>query len=91
MLGLAWRPSARRKLLSFIDYISDRDERAADRLLSTIEEAVEFAREFPEAYRHGRRPGTREIVAHPNYIVVYIVHPDSIRVISVLHARQKYP
>jgi toxin ParE1/3/4 len=91
MLGLTWRPSARRKLLHFIDYVSDRDEQAATRLLATIEEAVEFARQFPHAYRIGRKPGTREIVAHPNYIVVYAILPDRIRVISVLHARQKYP
>ena len=91
MRGLTWRPSARRKLLQFIDYISDRDELAASRLLAAVEEAVEFARQFPHAYRAGRKSGTREIVAHPNYIVVYVVEPDRIRVVSVLHARQKYP
>lgn len=91
MLGLIWRPNARRKLLNFIDYVSDRDELAAERLLTLIEEAVEFAREFPEAYRPGRRRGTREIVAHPNYIVVYTVLQGNIQVVAVLHSRQKYP
>jgi len=91
MLGLDWRPGAGRKLLSLIDYVSDRDEFAAERLLQTIEHSIEIARQFPEAYRSGRVPNTREIVAHPNYIVVYTVFADRIRVISVLHARQKYP
>jgi len=56
-----------------------------------ILEAIQAAREHPEMYRPGRLPGTREIVAHPNYVVVYAILPDRIRVLSVLHARQKYP
>ncbi|EHJ93431.1 hypothetical protein KUC_0378 [Vreelandella boliviensis LC1] len=38
----------------------------------------------------GRWPGTREIVAHPNFIVVYQV-ADRIEAISVVHSRQNYP
>ena len=36
-------------------------------------------------------PGCREIVAHPNYIVVYRVGLDCIEVLRVMHARQEYP
>jgi plasmid stabilization system protein ParE len=32
-----------------------------------------------------------EIVAHPNYIVVYQVKADTIDVLRVLHSRQQYP
>lgn len=35
--------------------------------------------------------GTREIVIHPNYIVVYRVELACVRVGGVLHARQEYP
>ena len=38
----------------------------------------------------GRVLGTREIVAHPNYVIVYRVEIDRVRVINVLHARQHY-
>ncbi|WP_354043151.1 type II toxin-antitoxin system RelE/ParE family toxin [Devosia sp. UYZn731] len=37
------------------------------------------------------RCGTRELVVHPNYIVVYRVLTDQIDIVSVLHARQEYP
>lgn len=46
---------------------------------------------MPLAYRPGRVAGTREWVAHPNYIVVYRVGGESIRILNVLHARQEYP
>ena len=35
--------------------------------------------------------GTREIVVHPNYVVVYRVTASAIEVINVLHSRQQYP
>ena len=56
-----------------------------------IEAAVLPAAEHPYLYRTGRVPGTREIVAHPNYIVVYRVTAERIEVVRVLHARQEYP
>ncbi|MED7666620.1 type II toxin-antitoxin system RelE/ParE family toxin [Pseudomonas moraviensis subsp. stanleyae] len=45
---------------------------------------------MPHLYRKGRSPGTREIVVHPNYVVIYEV-TDRIEILSVLHTRQEYP
>ncbi|GBL53588.1 hypothetical protein PCLA_01f0743 [Pseudomonas citronellolis] len=47
--------------------------------------------QHPYLYRHGRVPGTREVVVHPNYILVYRIDAECIEVISVLHSRQEYP
>ena len=41
-------------------------------------------------YRHGRVSGTREMVVHPNYIVVYRV-THVVEILNVLHSRQEYP
>uniref|UniRef100_UPI000AFA859F type II toxin-antitoxin system RelE/ParE family toxin n=1 Tax=Pseudomonas avellanae TaxID=46257 RepID=UPI000AFA859F len=35
--------------------------------------------------------GTRELVAHPNYVLVYRVTLERIEVVNVIHARQEYP
>ena len=91
MLGLTWRPAARRDLNAILEYISDRDSEAAERLRTRIFEAIDLARQFPELYRKGRLLGTREIVAHSNYVIVYSVLTERIRIIAVLHARQRYP
>lgn len=45
----------------------------------------------PYLYRVGELPGTREIVAHPNYVVVYRVAVNRVDTVNVLHARQEYP
>ena len=91
MLRLTWRPRASARLANFINYIADRDPAAAEKLRASIYRSIDHAREFPEAYRRGRRPGTREIVAHRNYIVIYRVAGDELDVLTVIHARQKYP
>ncbi|WP_265258179.1 hypothetical protein [Verminephrobacter aporrectodeae] len=38
-----------------------------------------------------RVPGLREIVAHPNYIVLYRVAADRIEIINRVHARREFP
>jgi len=91
MLPVLWRASARDQLASIIRFIANESPPAARRLRKLIEESVLPAAEHPYLYRPGRIPGTREIVAHPNYIVVYQVTADRIEVVTVLHARQEYP
>ena len=58
---------------------------------SIIEGSVTPTSEHPYLFCLGRVPGTREIVVHPNYIVVYRVEATCVKVLRVLHARQKYP
>ncbi len=44
---------------------------------------------FPR--RLGRVPGTLELVAHENYIVVLEQFDDTVLVLDVIHAAQQYP
>lgn len=60
-------------------------------MLSRILESVEQLREHPRLGRVGRAADAREIVAHPNYLVVYRVLPDSVDIVDVVHARRRYP
>jgi len=60
---------------------------AAEQLRERIEQSVLPAAAHPYLFRPGRRNGTREIVAHPNYRVL----ADRIRVIAVIHTRRRYP
>lgn len=87
---IEWAPAARVQLRQIVDYLSDRNPVAALELNRAIEASVLALSRRPNLYRPGRVVGTREMVVHPNYLVVYRV-TDNIRVLSVLHARQRYP
>ena len=91
MLELIWSPAARDELSEILDYISQFNEDASENLRARIDSLVEKVQHHPQLFRSGRVPGTREIVAHPNYIVVYRVLAEHIEVVSVVHARQEYP
>ncbi|RMM06892.1 hypothetical protein ALQ84_200286 [Pseudomonas caricapapayae] len=85
-----WRPEARADLWSILNYITDQNPMAAERLNQTIEAATTALPQHPYLYRFGQVSGTREMVVHPNYVVVYRV-TDRIEIVNVLHARQQYP
>jgi toxin ParE1/3/4 len=91
MLPVAWRAQARADLEEILSYIAERNEWAAGSLLEAIEQATSQLPLHPYLYRHGRVDGTREIVVHPNYIVIYRVELTVIEVVAVLHSRQQYP
>ncbi|MBD9400006.1 MULTISPECIES: type II toxin-antitoxin system RelE/ParE family toxin [unclassified Pseudomonas] len=91
MLPIVWRATARDDLLQIIRYIANEDPKAARQLKERLESVVLPLAEHPYLYRFGRMPGTRELIAHPNYILVYRVAADAVEVVNVLHARQQYP
>lgn len=91
MLPLIWSEKALDELEALTTYIARFNEPAALAMQERIERSVLPARTYPEMFRAGRVSGTREVVAHPNYIVVYTIREGTIFVLSVIHARQKYP
>jgi toxin ParE1/3/4 len=44
---------------------------------------------FPR--RRGRRAGTKELVAHENYIVILVEDATTVTAINVVHARRQFP
>ncbi|MGO4568778.1 type II toxin-antitoxin system RelE/ParE family toxin [Rhizobium sp. 2YAF20] len=91
MPELEWLETARADVLAIVDYISDDNPDAAQRLKDDIEVKVAKLREHPRLYRPGRVEGTREMVVRANYIVVYAEDPFAVRILRVLHAAQQWP
>jgi toxin ParE1/3/4 len=90
-LALEWREAARADLLAIIDYISNDNPDAAQRLKDEIEEKVSKLPGRPKLYRPGRVVGTREMVIRPNYIVIYEENPGAVTILRVLHAARQWP
>ena len=88
---IEWRPDARVALAEILSYIAERNLNAAFALGEEIERAASALPQHPYLYRHGKVAGPREMVVHPNYVVVYRVTTSAIEVVNVLHSRQQYP
>lgn len=91
MLSVVWRAQARANLVEIIRFIANESPWAARRMRELIENSILPAAQHPYLYRTGKVPGTREIIAHPNYVLVYRVTANHVEVVAVLHSRQQYP
>jgi len=90
-MRLVWRAEARRNFREIIGYIAERNPIAAVALEDRVVRVTEQLPLTPFMFRVGRMPGTREAVIHPNYVIVYQVGNDFVRILTILHARQQYP
>jgi plasmid stabilization system protein ParE len=91
LLPLQRLACARDDLAEIIDYGAARDEKSAMRLLDTIDAAVSALPEHPLLYRRGRVAGTREMVVHPHYFVVYRLSSLAIEIVAILHTSKQFP
>lgn len=90
MSELKWSHHARTDLLAIVDYISDDNPDAAQRLKDDIELKVIRLLDFPKMGRSGRVKGTRELVTSANYIIVYQEYDNTVRILRLLHATQQW-
>jgi toxin ParE1/3/4 len=86
-----WQNAARDDLRRLISHIAQSNPDAAEAMRQRIETAIQPVSRHLFLGRAGRIEGTRELVVHPNYIVIYRVHVDGIEITNVIHARRRYP
>jgi len=91
VLVLEWREAASADLLAIVEYISDDNPDAAQRLKDDIEAKAANLLEHPMLYRAGRVSGTREMVVRSSYVVIYTEDAHAVVILRVLHAAQQWP
>ena len=89
-LSVVWSRTASGKLRRLAQHIAIDNEGASVALSHRLLVAADRLADLPYLGRPGSRWATRELVVHPNYLVIYRVEPESIYVMSVRHARQNY-
>jgi hypothetical protein len=91
MLTLEWSTAALEDADNIIDFIFEDNPAAAFEMDLLIHDSVNHLRSLPYIGRKGRIAGTREYVIHPNYLIVYEIHANYLKIMSVLHVRKEYP
>lgn len=90
-MKVRWRPAAEADRDRIIDTIAQDNPVAAIGLGDLIDRRVAELPKHPKLHRVGRVKGTREMVVHPNYIVVYRIVRSAIEILRVLHNAQQWP
>lgn len=91
MRTLYWTPEAIQDRDIIYDHIEADNPIAALALDELLAEKAARLIDHPSQGRIGRVAGTRELVAHQNYILVYQVTTDAVVILRVLHAAQRWP
>lgn len=87
-MKLVWAHSAAADRREIRAYIAQDNPAAALALDELFSEMAGQLADHPDLGRPGRVAGTRELVAHRNYILVYDLDGDFVR---VLHVAQQWP
>ena len=90
-MKLVWTRLAGSDRKDIRDYIAKDNPAAALALDELISAKTSHLIRHPDIGRPGRVTGTRELVIHRNYILVYDVAGDLVRVLRVLHAARQWP
>ena len=90
-MKIVWAKGATLARNDLIDYIAADNVPAAMEVDDTITAATFRLAEFPLLGKPGRIDGTRELVIHQHYILVYEIVDDTVFVLMVLHASRQWP
>ena len=91
MMDLFWTSESIEDRESIYDHIEADNPFAALAMDELFSQQACLLLDHPGLGRLGRVKGTRERVVHPNYILVYTVVNDQVRVLPVLHAAMRWP
>jgi toxin ParE1/3/4 len=72
-------------------YVAQSNLTAAVDLWFVIDDQVSKLADPNFPRRRGRVPGTLELVAHPNYVVILLQDAETVTAIEVLHVAMRYP
>lgn len=90
-MAVVWRHAALLDREAIYDYIAADNPQAAAALDSLFVEKIAMLKRFPQMGRPGRVSGTRELLVHDHYRVVYDQAGANIRILRLLHVARQWP
>ena len=90
-MKVAWSEDAAKDLSDIAEHIALDNPHAAERMDAMFVAAARRLADFPERGRMGRLPGTREILPHRHYRMVYSISGDTIWIEAIVHTAREWP
>ncbi len=90
-MRVRWTPEAERDRLDIMTYIAGDDPLAAIQMDEQFGAAAGQLADFPEMGSDGIVTGTRELVPHESYRMVYEIHGGTVWVLALVHTSRQWP
>lgn len=90
-MKLEWTPNAIADRENIYDYVEADNPAAALALDELFSEKAGLLNDYPKIGRLGCVQNTRELVAHDDYVLIYDITGNTVRILRVLHAAKQWP
>ena len=90
-MRVVWTPSAQQDRADIWDYIATDNPHAAVRMDQLFSDAAGSLTEHPMLGRTGEIVGTRELIPHENYRLVYEIDGEMVWVLALIHTSRQWP
>ena len=90
-MKVLWTPESLQDRADIWDYIAADNPRAAARMDALFSDAVAKLGDHPNFGRVGKIPGTRELIPHESYRLVYEVGQDTVWILVLIHTARQWP
>ena len=90
-MALKWTKIALANMANIVEYIGQDDPDVASAFAREIVSKANTLAKFPGIGRAGRVAGTRELVIHRHYVIVYRTRGGNIDILRVKHTARRWP
>ncbi|MGB3318648.1 MAG: type II toxin-antitoxin system RelE/ParE family toxin [Sphingopyxis granuli] len=90
-MSVKWTPEAGQDRIEIIAYIAGDNPRAALRMDELFGDAAARLADFPHMGRTGKIAGTRELIPHENYRLVYQIEDGTVWILTLVHTSRQWP
>ncbi|MFM0288039.1 type II toxin-antitoxin system RelE/ParE family toxin [Paraburkholderia megapolitana] len=90
-MRVVWTPEAEQDRDDVWEYIAADNPAAAARMDELFSDAAAQLEYFPELGRRGRIDGTRELIPHESYLLVYEIEGDTVWMLALVHTSRQWP
>ncbi len=90
-MKLVWAPEALQDRMDIWDFIATDNPAAAARMDDLFSDSATRLAEHPKLDRPGKIVGTRELVVHGHYRLVYEISDDTVYLLTLIHTARLWP
>lgn len=90
-MKVVWTPEAQEDRAGIWDHIAGDNPRAAAGMDALFSAAAARLAGHPKLGRPGKIPGTRELIPHENYRLVYEIEGETVWVLALVHTARQWP
>jgi len=90
-VNVIWTPEAEQDRTDIWEYISARNASAAVRMDELFSDAARRLAAHPRMGKPGRIAGTRELIPHERYRLVYEIDHETVWLLALVHTARQWP